>query len=67
MMYFRPSNLSPIGPESYVLTIRLSLGGLTFFKTALGYGYGFSYETVLRLWLRFQVYKTVTVKPVQTG
>ena len=25
---------------------QVSLGGLTFFKTALGYGYGFSYETV---------------------
>ena len=41
----------------------LSLDGLTFFKTALGYGYGFSYETGLQLRLLFQVCS----KPVKTG
>ena len=38
----------------------LSLGGLSLFKTALGYGYSFGYETILQLELRFQIYKTVS-------
>ena len=45
----------------------IKLGRFDIFKTALGYGYDFGYETVLRLRLRFQIYKTVTIKPVQTG
>ena len=38
---------------------KLSLGGLIFFKTELGYGYGIGYETVWQGRLWFQIYKTV--------